>query len=422
MRARILIVGGGIMGLSTALRCALRTEDPNREPVVLLERKHLGAGSSGRSGAILRQHYRDAVVARMARDSLREYAGFEERTGLPLGFHRTGVLTLAGPTHPEWCERIRENVAMLRGLGIETELADAARMRQLVPGIRVAEAAVGAWEPGGGFVDPNLTLASLAKLARSHGAVTRIGVELRSIRVENGRVTGARTSEGDYDAEQVVVVAGPWTRALFGGLGLEFPLKVVRPENHYLAVPEMSSGGEEEARPRSFALDELQEAPGERARPVRGLHPVLIDLEHGFYARCDPAHARTRVGHVDYDTDHELADPDTLVEQVSPELQRWSRAALAARVPSYAERPDAGSIAAWYTLTPDAQALIGPVPGIQGLFVVSGFSGHGFKLGPSVGEGVAQMLFDEPVTALDPEFFAPDRFQGGESWGGRFGL
>src|SRR6185503_10207491 len=120
MRARILIVGGGIMGVSTALKCAPRT----RESVLLIERKHIGAGSSGRSGAILRQHYRDAEVARMARDSLREYGRFEAETGLPLGFQRTGVLTLAGPDQSDWCQRIRENVAMLRGLGIETELVD----------------------------------------------------------------------------------------------------------------------------------------------------------------------------------------------------------------------------------------------------------------------------------------------------------
>jgi glycine/D-amino acid oxidase-like deaminating enzyme len=422
MRAKVLIVGGGIMGVSTALECVRRVRDPNREPVVLLERRELGAGSSGRSGAILRQHYRDAVVARMARDSLAVYAGFAERHGCSLGFQRTGVLTLSGPTQPEWCQRIRENVAMLRALGIDTELVDAARMRALVPGIHVAEGAVGAWEPGGGFVDPNRTLASFASVARAEGAVTRLGVECTGLRLAAGRVIGARTSEGDYAAEVVVVVAGPWTRAFFEReLGLALPLRVVRPENHYLGVPEMRADLADltDTRPRSL---EERLAGARPTAETAGLHPVLIDLEHGFYARCDPAHARTRVGHVDYDDDQELTDPDALAEEVGDELKRWSRSALGARVPSYATRPDAGSIAAWYTLTPDAQALIGPVPGVAGLYVVSGFSGHGFKLGPSVGAGVAQMLFDEPVTAFDPEFFAPTRFKGGESWGGRFGL
>src|SRR5262249_33805238 len=155
-----------------------------------------------------------------------------------------------------------------------------------------------------------------------------LGVALTGIRVAHGRVTGARTSEGDYACEQLVVVAGPWTRALFRELGIELPLKVVRPENHYLGVPEMAGGAPAApATRRPSVLEDLQERR-EGPRVVRGLHPVLIDLEHGFYARCDPAHARTRVGHVDYDVDHELADPDTLVEEVSDELKQWSRRAL----------------------------------------------------------------------------------------------
>ncbi|MSR63018.1 MAG: FAD-binding oxidoreductase [Planctomycetes bacterium] len=397
MHGRILIVGGGIMGVSIAQKCAPRT----RESLVLIEKKHLGAGSSGRSGAILRAHYRDAVVARMAHESLREYSSFAARTGLPLGFQRTGVITLAGPKQPEWCQRVRENVAMMQGLGIRVELVDAARMRALVPGSVIAEGSVGSWEPDGGFVDPNQTLASFAQQATELGAELRMGVELLELCMENGRVSGARTSAGELVAEQIVVVAGPWTRALLARHGLDFPLKVVRPENHYLGVPEMG-------------LDPSGAA--------RGAHPVLIDLELGSYARCDPANARTRIGRIDYDDDHEILDPDALDEHVSPELVRWGRAALSGRIPAYASRADAGSLAAWYTLTPDAQALIGPVPGIAGLFIVSGFSGHGFKLGPAVGEGVAQMLFGEKVTALDPAFFAPDRFQGGEGWGGRFGL
>jgi len=407
------------MGVACALRCAQRVSDPNREPVVLLERRHLGAGSSGRSGAILRQHYRDALVARMARDSLREYSSFETRTGLSIGFHRCGVLTLAGPAQPEWVERVRENVAMLRELGVETDVVDASRIRALVPGIQVSDGVVAAWEPGSGFVDPVATVESMAKLARSAGAVTRLGVALEEIRTQGGRVVGARTSEGDYETESIVVVAGPWTRRLLAAVGVDLPLKVVRPENHFLAVPEM---GRLEDRPRrGFSIEDLSDTR-EVPRPIHGMHPVLIDLEHAFYGRCDPTQARTRVGRVDYEGDEELEDPDTLREEVAEETRAWCRARIAGRIPAYGQRDDAGSIAAWYTLTPDAQAMIGPVPGVEGLYVVSGFSGHGFKLAPSVGAGVTQMLFDDPVTAFDPAFFAPDRFRGSEAWSGRFGL
>jgi len=395
MHAELLVVGGGIMGLAIAEHCARRGAG-----VLLIERRELGAGSSGRSGAILRQHYRDAQVARMARDSLAVYAGFEEETGLGIGFVRSGVLTVAGPGQPEWCRRVRENVAMLRGLGIETELVDAARMRALVPGGRFAEGAVGAWEPGGGFVDPLRTVAAFGTLARRSGAEVRTGVELSGLELEGGRVVGARTSAGSVRCERVVLVAGPWTRRLLEPLGIRLPLRVVRPENHYLD-----------------AADAAARVPAGAA-----LHPVLIDLEHECYARYDPAGVRTRTGRVDYDDDEELDDPDALREEVSAELKAWARAALARRLPPYATRPDAGSIAAWYTLTPDAQALIGPVPGVADLYVASGFSGHGFKLAPSVGAGVAQMLAGEPVTAFDPAFFDPARFRGDEGWSGRFGL
>lgn len=399
MRAELLIVGGGIMGLATAWRCARR----GRGSVLLLERKRFGAGSSGRSGAILRTHYRDRELVRLAHASLAEYAGFEARTGTSLGFHRSGVITLAGPTQPEWQERVRANVATMREVGVEVELADAARLRALLPGAIVRDGSLASYEPAAGFVDPARTLAAFAARARKRGAELREGVEVQELRLERGRVVGARTSAGEVECAQLLVVAGPWTRALFARHGLEFPLKVVRPENIYLGVPELGS------------------IPG-RARTLRGGHPVVIDLELGSYARCEPELQRTRAGRVDYDVDHVLDDPDTLDEEVGAEMKRWARATLAERWPSYAHRPDAGGLAAWYTLTPDAQALIGPVRGVEGLWIASGFSGHGFKLAPSIGEGLAQMLHGEPVTAFDPAFFAPERFAGRAEWGGRFGL
>jgi len=398
MKARLLVVGGGIMGLAAAWRAARRGPG-----VVLLERKTFGAGSSGRSGAILRTHYRDRELVRIARDSLREYAGFEAKTGTSIGFHRSGVVTLAGPAQAEWQARVRANFATMRELGVEVELVDAARLRQLFPGAVVRDGSLATYEPAAGFVDPAATLAAFATRARRRGAELHEGVELLELRVERGRVVGARTSVGEIECERVLVVAGPWTRRLFLPLGIELPLKVVRPENIYLGTPELAS------------------VPGP-ARTLRGGHPVLIDLELGCYARCEPAERRTRAGRVDYDVDHVLDDPDTLDEDVGDEMKRWARATLAERMPSYRDRPDAGALAAWYTLTPDAQALIGPVAGIAGLWLASGFSGHGFKLAPSIGEGLAQLLHGEPVTAFDPQFFTPERFAHGASWSGRFGL
>jgi glycine/D-amino acid oxidase-like deaminating enzyme len=195
----------------------------------------------------------------------------------------------------------------------------------------------------------------------------------------------------------------------------------VRPEQHFLAMPK--------TRERSDAATlgapdaEIDPRFAGRRDPAPA-HPVLLDLELGFYTRCEPSRQRTRVGAMDYERDQELDDPDQLDERVGDEFRRWARAVLEQRLPGYRGERDLDSQAAWYTLTPDAQAVIGLVPGFENLYVASGFSGHGFKLAPSIGEGVAQLLRGEPVGAFDAAFFAPQRFtaRASSAWGGRFGL
>ena len=424
MHARILIVGGGVMGTALALRAAQRT-DPLKEPVVLCERRELGAGSTGASGAILRQFYADRLLSLMARDSLREYARFETLTARAIGFHASGILTLAGPEQVEWHERIDRISADLSGHGVEIRAIGAQEIRRCIPGIVVRDGSRGAWEPTAGFVDPRRTVEAFAALARTYGAITRLGTEVEELLIEGGRAVGARTSDGEVEARRVVVMNGPWAKRLLARSGIELPLRVVVPENAFFALPESR---DEPAGPTPttatipFGLLDRTEV-GEHATSRRGTHPVLIDLEAGFYVRCEPAQDRVRVGRIDYDDDLTLEDPDDKPDTVREGLRDWAREKLAGRLPEHAARADAGALTSWYTLAPDAQPLIGPIPGVEGLFVAAGFSGHGFKLAPSVAEGVTQMLFDEPVTAFEPDFFAPARFASGvRGWSGRFGF
>ncbi|MBI5363004.1 MAG: FAD-binding oxidoreductase [Planctomycetes bacterium] len=410
------------MGASIAWQLARRL-DPHTDPVVLLEKKELAAGSSGKSGAILRQFYGDREVAAMARDSLRVFRSFENTTGRSIAFMHSGVLTLGSRAKPGEAERVAAIVAMMRTIGIEVELIDASRLRVLVPGIVASDDTVAAWEPDAGAVDPVLTVQAFAALAREHGAVTRIGACAEELVVERGRLRGVRTQDGVIECERAVVAAGPWTRPIFERIGVELPLRVVRPEQHFLALPGGALGapGPTSTSRTLAALTQPREEElfarfdGDGNGLGRAPHPVLLDLEHGLYSRCDLVTRRTRVGRLDYDTDADVPDPDRVDERVSAEFQAWARATLSMRLPRYAQEPDADSFVGMYTLTPDAQAVLGPVEGrdgpIEGLFVASGFSGHGFKLAPSIGEGLAQMVLGEPVSAFDPAFFAPSRFR-----------
>ena len=324
----------------------------------------------------------------MARDSLAEYSTIEKRTGHAIGFQRCGVLTIAGPRTPEMIERVRVNVAMQRSIGIDTRIVEASEMRKIVPGIEVDDRAIAAYEPGGGFCDPVRTVNAFADLARESGTVAHVGCEVRSVIIERGRAIGLETDQGRVKAFSIVLAAGPWTSRLLERLGCELPLEVVRPEQHFLDSPAAHSGS-------------------------TAAHPVLLDLEFGYYTRCEPARARTRIGALEHTADKRIEDPDKLDEVVGPQFTRWARAQLEQRMPLYRSRADQTPQAAWYTLTPDSQPILGKLEGIENLFIAAGFSGHGFKLAPSVGEGLAQLVFGEKLTAFDAAFFSAERFRGG---------
>ena len=421
MRARIVIVGGGVMGTSIAMHAARRCGELDGS-VVLLERKHCGAGESGRSGSILRQFYSDRELIGMACDSLREYASFEARTGRSIGFTRCGVLTLGGPDKPESLQLVERNIALMRAAGVEVERVGADEIRKLVPGIAVGVETIGAWERDAGFVDPQRTVDAFAELARFYGATLRTHAEVTALHIEKGRILGVETSEGEVEAELVVVAAGPWTRKLLLAAGIDLPLRTVRPEQHFLVMPRVRRKLEDDSTPEIPDADIDPRFASESEPPAA--HPVLLDIERDYYTRCEPRLGRSRVGAMNYERDIELDDPDALDEKVSEEFQHWARASLERRMPIYRGERDLSAQAAWYTLTPDAQALIGECPGAQNLFVVSGFSGHGFKLAPSIGAGVTQMLLREPIGAFDAQFFAPTRFESlaRANAGARFGL
>lgn len=424
MQAKALIVGGGVMGASIALQLARRCH-PYKQPVVLLEKGQMGGGSTGSSGALLRQHYEERAIASVARDSIREYAGFEAKTGRSVGFRRTGVLTIAGPETPRMMERIRSNIAAQAKIGIRTALLDAAGIRERIPGIEVHDQAIGAWEPGGGYVDPHLCLREFTALARTYGATTRTGVDIDGLLVSGGRIHGVHTSQGEVRAEQVVIVAGAWSRRLLEPHGVLLPVRVARVEQHFLSLPgDAAEVGKEAAIPVVNLEDPLEEE-AERLRhseePLAGAeHPVLIDLEYGYYARPEPLLRRTRICPIVYERD-QIFDEPTQDQSISDARARDARERLCRRLPFYRDQAPAGSQVSWFPLTPDGRAVMGAVPQIEGLFVAAGFADHGFKLAPSVGEGMAQLMTGEALSAFDKDYFGLQRFNrppANEDWSG----
>lgn len=431
MRARIVIVGGGVVGLSIALHAARRT-DPLKEPVMLLEGDDIGAGPSSRSGGVLGQFYGSSNTAGMARDSLRYYRGIEDKTGRSLGFVATGVLTLAKDRTPKGLAKLRELVDMQDSIGIDVRCVDAEEMRGLIDGLQVPDDALGAWEPSAGCLDPERTLEALCQLARNRGAIIRARTPVKRIVTEGGRVVGVETTNGIIECEQVVVAAGPWTRSLLQPLGVNLPIRGVRAELGFLACTEEAlehavemegsiavAGPESSGATSYYARDGLgdmdlagaTEQNSEEQGPLpKAAHPVLTDPEQGFYVRCDPLNGRAVVGRRGHTGFLEVKDPNNMPEFVGEDFCEWARSKVESRLPFYSDVHEVGSECGLFTMSPDNQPLLGACSAVDGLYVATAFSGHSFTLAPSVGEGMAQMLMGEPVSAFETEIFSPQRY------------
>lgn len=213
------------MGTSTAFHLASR----GAGRIVLLEKDAIAAGSTGRTGDIIRQHYSNEVTARMAKRSLEVFQHFAEIVGGTADFTETGALFIVRPQDRAGLEA---NVALQQSVGINVQVVDAAAMRELAPYFEVPDDAVAAYEPEAGYADGHSTAVSFAQAAQRHGAEVRQGVAVTDIRVEGGRVIGVATTVGEIDAPQVVVTAGPWGGRLLRRIGIDLSLE---PSCHQVA-------------------------------------------------------------------------------------------------------------------------------------------------------------------------------------------
>ena len=378
-RADVVVVGGGVMGASIAFHLAAR----GAGDVLLLERGAVCSGPTRHSTAIVRLHYTQPLLVRMALHGLRVFRAFEEVAGTGSGFTRTGMLFAVAEEERAMLEG---NVAVGRAEGAETHLLDAEQVAE-VDGRIVADGLAFCFEPEAGHCDPYLVTAGLAAAARRAGAEVREGVRVRA--VADGRV---ETDRGDVDAGAVVVAAGVWSAPLLAPLGYELPVVAAPAEVGRYRLPDGFSPPPAVA---DFSGRQLYFRPAE---------PGFLEV--GSLA---PEHADTPV------------DPDA-----PPEGART--ATLASYADGVARRLRGARGGHWrgawtgvYDVTPDWEPAIGRVPGSERVVVAAGFSGHGFKLAPAVGTAVAELVLDGASRTFDLGLLSPERFARGELVGARYG-
>lgn len=372
-----IIIGGGINGCTTALDLAQRGLR-----VAVLEKDNIGDGPTGRSSAVIRQHYSNPLTARMAKYSLEIFENFAERVGGECGFRQTGFVALVSAENSAGLEA---NVRMQQGVGIRTELLSVASLREIMPGLQTADLMAAAWEAEGGYADAYLTVNAYAAAARRAGAKVFTNTPVTGITQTGGRATGVTTGDGALSGPLVINCAGAWGARVAHMAGLEIPLDTCRVQISLFKRP----SGEER------------------------VHPVVIDFVNATYFR-DKTGGLTLVGSVDPAEGDDIVDPDHYKESVDTDFILDTGERLIKRYPAMERSDSAGGYSAVYDITPDWHVILDESAPGSGFFMCVGSSGHGFKLGPATGRMLADRVLGVSDPLFDPTIFRLSRFAEGD--------
>ena len=371
----ILIVGGGVMGTSIAWHLARRRAGR----VMLLEKSFLGAGSSGKSGAIIRQHYSNPLTTLMAQKSLRVFEHFEDLVGGPPVFTRAGMVLVVGQRDRAGLDA---NLAMQRELGVDVRNVSAQELAEIDPNARLAEDEAAAFEAEAGYVEAVQVVASFADAARREGADIRMGVEVRGIVAQGGKVAGVETSEGRYNSPTVVLATGPWAAQLGLEAGIKLPVQPCRTQVA------------------------LYRKPADFGRRTA----IYGDFVQGLYFK--PTHGEIiHAGSLAGEEINNPVDPESYDESADADWLPVVRQKLSRRYPAMHRGYGRGGYGALYAITPDWHPIIDRLPGLEGAYCAVGFSGHGFKMSPIVGQLMAELVVDGQAKVLDIAPLRLSRFE-----------
>ncbi len=386
--ARIVIVGGGVIGASVAYHLT----EAGETDVVLIEQGELSCGTTWHAAGLVGQLRATESGTRLVQYSTDLYARLEAETGLSAGFKQCGGVTVARTE--DRMTQLRRTAATAEAFDLECEILTPAAARERFP-LMDADDLVGAiWLPGDGKANPTDLTIALAKGARQRGARVVEHVRVTDVLVEGGGVIGVRTDQGDIGAEVVVNCAGQWANHLAARIGVTVPLHSAE---HFYVVTDQIEGAHRD-------LPILRDPDGYTyfKEEVGGL------VVGGFEPEAKPWVAPDQIP---YPFEFQLLEEDW------DHFSVLMNSALA-RVPALADT----GIRKFYngpeSFTPDNQFILGEAPTVRGFFVGAGFNSVGIATAGGAGRALAEWILEgEPtmdLLAVDIRRFA--RFNGNSRW------
>jgi len=357
--ANVVIIGGGVMGASTAYHLAAA----GAGKVILLEKEsYFGQGATGRCAGGVRYQFATEINVQLSIASLAMLDRFEEDTGQNPLYRKCGYLFVL--TNEAEVEQFKSNIAMQKLLGVETEWLSADEVRARLPMMRFDDALAGTIHPNDGLADPNSVVMGYIQRARQLGVTALTEIEVLDIDTASNGVRGVVTSAGTIYTRIIVNAAGPWVSLIGSMVGLEIPITPIR--RQMLTTTPLPN----------LAAD----------------FPFVIDFAQSLYFHREGNGVLTGMSNPD--------EKPGFDQSIDGEWELVAMQAAAERMPMLETAGRQTGWAGLYEVTPDAHPIFGATP-IDGFYLVGGFSGHGFMHGPIAGKLMTEIILDGKSQTVD---------------------
>lgn len=369
--AEAVIIGGGVMGASTAYHLALA----GVTDVVLLESEAmLGLGATGRCAGGVRYQFGTEINIRLSLASLPMIERLKEETGIDPLYRPCGYLFVL--TSEADVQAFRHNVALQQSLGVQTEWLEGDEVRRRLPSMRFEDALAGTFHPKDGLADPNSVVQAYATAARARGVRVLTECPATGLEVAAGRIRAVETPNGKVMCRHVVNAAGPWAGQVAALAGVGLPIEAIRRQ--------------------MVTTTALPDVPAD--------FPFVVDFAQSLYFHREGDGILTGMSNPNQTPGFD--------QSIDPEWEIVALEAAAIRMPLLEHAGRQSGWAGLYEVTPDAHPIFGPTA-VDGLWVVGGFSGHGFMHGPIAGKLMAEFVTQGRASSVDVSSLNLRRFSEG---------
>ncbi len=370
--ADVVIVGGGITGCSIAYNLAKK----GVKNIVVLEKRFLASGATGRCGAGVRQQWGTEMNCRLSMESIKffETANEELEYDGDIEFHQGGYLLVSSTEKEDM--QFKKNVELQKSLGIPVDFLTPQEAKKIVPYLNTDIIRSATFCPKDGHLNPFLTTDAYAKAAKRLGVKFYTFTEVQGIKTENGKIKGVITNKGEISTNIVVNAAGGYSKLIADMVGVDIP---VYSERHQILVTE--------------PVEPMQD-------------PMVMSFSLNIYCQQTP-HGSFIMGRGDDNEPRDLRITSSwhFLDEMAKTVVEL--------LPPIGELRVIRQWAGLYNMTPDKHPIYGPVKGLEGFYLAIGFSGHGFMLGPMTGLLIAEKILGEKNT-IDISKLTLDRFERGE--------